>query len=228
MEGKALLSINNIYKSYKVGDNSIDVLSGLSLSMHRGESLAIVGASGIGKSTLLNIMGTIDRPDQGEYLFAGRNVFTLGDDDLAAFRNSNLGFVFQAMYLLQEFTALENVLIPALISKIKFSTAKEQAMELLKAFKLENRKNHKPSQLSGGEKQRVAIARAIINKPKLILADEPTGNLDEKNANAVIEILSKLNIEFSLSLILVTHNIHLAKRMNIVYSLEKGHLKRLQ
>ncbi len=228
MVNNILLNLKNISKSYEVGNSKIEVLNDLSFELPRGTSIAVTGSSGIGKSTLLNIIGTIDRPDSGTYHFAQRDVLSFNDENIASFRNKNIGFVFQAMYLLQEFTALENVIIPALIAKVRMKEAEERAMNLLKDFELENRRDHKPSQLSGGERQRVAIARAIVNRPMLLLADEPTGNLDERNSEIVINILSELNKDHDLSLILVTHNIHLAKKMDVVYSLEKQHLKRVQ
>lgn len=224
MEDRKLLEIREMNKSYYMGNNRIEVLKELSLELGSGESIAIIGDSGIGKSTLLNIIGTIDKPDSGYYKFSGEDVLSLNDEKLSFFRNKNIGFVFQAMYLLQEFTALENIMIPALISKIPKKEAMIMADKLLRDFNIQSRANHRPSELSGGERQRVAIARAIINKPKLILADEPTGNLDEKNADMVIEILRNLNKEYDLSILLVSHNNHLAKKMNIVYRLEKGKL----
>ncbi len=227
MENSTLIQLDNISKNYIVGSSEIEVLKGLDLKLLKGQSIAITGESGVGKSTLLNIIGTIDKPDSGKYTFLDNDVLSLKDENLASFRNKNIGFVFQAMYLLQEFTALENVIIPALISNVRKSEAEEMALKILSDFGLENRKNHKPSQLSGGERQRIAIARALMNKPLLILADEPTGNLDEKNASTVLEILLKLNRSYNLALILVTHNNHLAKMMDIVYRLDNRQLKRL-
>lgn len=227
MENEILINISNLNKSYFIADTRIDVLKELFLTVKAGESIAITGDSGIGKSTLLNIIGTIDKPDSGTYYFLDQNVPAMNDKALSLFRNKNIGFVFQAMYLLQEFTALENVLIPALISKTKKNVAYKMATDLLKEFNLRDRALHRPSELSGGERQRVAIARAIINRPKLILADEPTGNLDERNANSVADILSRLNREHNLAIIMVTHNNQLAKKMNMIYRLEDGKLKRV-
>ncbi|HMB90608.1 MAG TPA: ABC transporter ATP-binding protein, partial [Rhodothermales bacterium] len=176
-----LLEVQNLKKSYPTGTGGrLEVLRGVSFEVQRGEVVAIVGESGTGKSTLLHLLGALDRPDEGTVLYDGRDIFQKNDEDLAAFRNQSIGFVFQFHHLLPEFTALENVAMPALIQGQDFGKAKQRAQELLELLGLAGRVDHRPSELSGGEQQRVAMARALMNQPGLVLADEPTGNLDTR------------------------------------------------
>ena len=202
-----LLSANNIYKKYRIGKNEeLPVLKGISLEVGRGEIVAVVGPSGAGKSTMLHIVGMIDRPDAGDVLLDGRNVFASKDEELAAIRNKEIGFIFQFHHLLPEFTALENVAMPALISGQKFAAASDRAAELLADVGLKERQRHKPNELSGGEQQRVAVARALMNSPKLILADEPSGNLDSENAASLHSMIISLREKYGQSFVIVTHN----------------------
>jgi lipoprotein-releasing system ATP-binding protein len=192
----------NITKSY----NSLKVLKGIDLTVTKGEIVAIVGASGAGKSTLLHIIGTLDRPDSGNIEISGVNVSALNDKKLAAFRNKNIGFVFQFHHLLPEFTALENVCIPAYIAHLSKREAEGKAKDILSFLGLQDRLTHKPSQLSGGEQQRVAVARALINNPDVVLADEPSGNLDSENARELHKLFFDLREKFNQTFIIVTHN----------------------
>lgn len=197
-----LVSVSGIHKSY----GPLEVLKGIDLTINKGEVVAIVGASGAGKSTLLHIIGTLDNPDNGKVLINGVDVFAYTPSRLAGFRNKTIGFVFQFHNLLPEFTALENVMIPALISKQNVERAKARAKELLALLGIAERSEHKPSELSGGEQQRVAVARALINEPALILADEPSGNLDSKNARELHQLFFDLRKRFNQTFIIVTHN----------------------
>lgn len=199
-----ILQASNIYKSFTNGANKLDVITNLSLTLEKGEIITIMGQSGAGKSTLLNILGTLDSPDKGTLKIQGRNVEKFSENELCIFRNQELGFVFQFHHLLPEFTALENILMPNWISKK--STNLSRALDLLKTVDLLERKDHFPSQLSGGERSRVSVLRSIINRPSIILADEPTGNLDLKNAFKVIDLFTKINKDFNQSIILTTHN----------------------
>ncbi len=197
-----MLKASGLKKSY----NALPVLKGVNLEIQKGEVAAIVGASGAGKSTLLHIFGYLDIPDEGGVEINGTNLFNLSTKSLAEFRNKNLGFVFQFHNLLPEFTALENVMIPGLIAKGDSTKVKERAAELLKTLGLESRATHKPSELSGGEQQRVAVARALINSPLLIFADEPSGNLDSKNASELHQLFFQLRKDFGQTFVIVTHN----------------------
>ncbi len=197
-----MINAQNITKSY----DSLIVLKGIDLVVAKGEIVAIVGPSGAGKSTLLHIVGTLDRPDSGSLEISGVNVSVLNDKKMAAFRNRNIGFVFQFHHLLPEFTALENVCIPAFIARLSKKEAGHKAKELLEFLGLQDRLTHKPSQLSGGEQQRVAVARALINNPDVILADEPSGNLDSENAKELHKLFFDLRREFNQTFIIVTHN----------------------
>jgi len=196
-----------VEKSY----GSLQVLKGIDLQIQRGEVVSIVGASGAGKSTLLQILGTLDTADKGEIIINSKQITSLKGDKLAVFRNQSIGFIFQFHHLLPEFTALENVCIPAFIAGKSKTVAEEKAKELLTFLGLENRYNHKPSELSGGEQQRVAVARALINNPDIILADEPSGNLDSKNAKELHQLFFKLREKYNQTFIIVTHNIELAQ-----------------
>ena len=197
-----MLRATGLKKSYR----SLPVLKGVQLEVEKGSIVAIVGASGAGKSTLLHILGSLDSPDEGEVKINGTNVFSQPPKMQAAFRNKNLGFVFQFHNLLPEFSAVENVMIPGLIAKGEERKIKLRAMELLASLNLENRAHHKPAELSGGEQQRVAVARALINSPLLIFADEPSGNLDSKNADELHQLFFQLRREFDQTFVIVTHN----------------------
>lgn len=201
-----LIEATNITKAY----GALTVLKGVDLTIHRGEVVSIVGASGAGKTTLLQIIGTLDKPDKGKVLINDTDIFSLGDKKLSAFRNKNIGFVFQFHHLLPEFTALENVCIPAFIAKTGKKEAEERAKELLSMLGLEARINHKPSELSGGEQQRVAVARALVNNPAVILADEPSGNLDSANAKDLHQLFFTLRDKLNQTFVIVTHNDELA------------------
>jgi lipoprotein-releasing system ATP-binding protein len=216
--------INDIYKSYGQGMNRVEVLKGITLSINEKDTIALVGASGAGKSTLLHIMGALERPTSGKILFNGKDIFQLSDSSLASLRNRSIGFVFQFHHLLPEFTALENVMMPALIGGIKRESAKEMAEELLEDVGIGHRLSHKPGELSGGEQQRVAIARALVLSPPLLLADEPTGNLDTKTGEEVHELLSEIHEKKGITLVIVTHNENLASRMKKIVRLVDGRI----
>ncbi|MBK8737183.1 MAG: ABC transporter ATP-binding protein [Saprospiraceae bacterium] len=203
-----MISCKNITKSFQ----NIAVLRGVSLDLAERSLTSIVGSSGAGKSTLLHVLGTLDKPDQGSIFLAGVDVTKLNSKQLADFRNKEIGFIFQFHHLLPEFSALENVSLPGLIAKKDERQVQTKARELLSILGMSERFDHKPSQLSGGEQQRVAIARALINSPKILFADEPTGNLDQKNANEVFELLLMLRREFGLTMVIVTHDLSLADK----------------
>lgn len=222
--GDNILSLTNLYKSYSASEVRLDVLSGINFEVKAGDTIAITGESGIGKSTLLHILGTLDKPDSGAYLFRKKNVFSMNEADIARFRNDSLGFVFQFHHLLPEFTALENVMMPSLIRGVKKSAAVEAAMEYLVRVGLEKRLNHRVNELSGGEQQRVAIARAVVLKPEILLADEPTGNLDQRNSDQIHELLLELNNEYKMTMVVVTHNLELAAYMSRNVTLVDGQL----
>ncbi|MBV6477737.1 MAG: Lipoprotein-releasing system ATP-binding protein LolD [Ignavibacteria bacterium] len=215
-----LINVAELKKSYKVTDeNRLEVLKGINLEIYKGEIAAIVGKSGAGKSTLLHILGTLDKPDSGTVSFENENIFEKKDKQLSEFRSRSIGFIFQFHHLLPEFTALENVMISSMISGI---SDKNKAEEALEEVGLKDRKNHKPSELSGGEAQRVAIARALINSPKLVLADEPTGNLDSENADSVIDLIFRLREKFGQTFVIVTHNEEFAGRCDRIIKLNDG------
>jgi len=220
----AILSAIDIYKSFNGSDRCIDILKKLDLELRAGETLSIVGASGIGKSTLLNILGTLDRPTSGILLLQGEDVFLLDDAKLAKFRNEFVGFVFQFHHLLTEFSALENAMMPALINRQSKENARLAAEEMLVRVGLQERLSHRVGELSGGEQQRVALARAIVLKPDILLADEPTGNLDKHNSEQVHELLLELNREFGMTLVVVTHNMELAACMSRQVTIVEGRL----
>ena len=201
-----MVSTKNIVKSY----GSLPILKGVSLEVNKGEIVSIVGASGAGKSTLLHILGTLEKPDSGTLIIDNTNVFDLSAKKLALFRNQKIGFVFQFHHLLPEFSAIENVCIPAWIAGLGKKEAMKKAMELLEILNLKDRVEHKPNELSGGEQQRVAIARALINNPAIVLADEPTGNLDSQNSKAIFEMINNLRNQLGQTFIMVTHNQELA------------------
>jgi lipoprotein-releasing system ATP-binding protein len=216
------ITVQGLVKTFITNGNRVEVLKGLDLEIYAGETLAVVGASGVGKSTLLHILGTLERPTEGQVLWEGEEVFALDDRRLAAFRNRKAGFVFQFHYLLPEFDALENVMMPALIARVSKSQASEQAEAILVRVGLRDRLRHRVSTLSGGEQQRVAVARALVLKPEVLLADEPTGNLDPKSGAQVHELLMDLNREQGLTSVIVTHNLELARALNRQITLVDG------
>lgn len=215
-----MIVIENIHKSY----GSLEVLKGVYLTIEQGKVISIVGASGAGKSTLLQIIGTLDKPNTGSLKINDIDVFGLKDKELSLFRNKNIGFVFQFHHLLPEFTALENVCIPAFINKIPKAEAEKKAIELLTSLGLKDRIHHKPSELSGGEAQRVAVCRALINNPAVILADEPSGNLDSTSAKELHELFFKLREEFNQTFIIVTHNEELANMADQKLVMKDGNI----
>jgi lipoprotein-releasing system ATP-binding protein len=210
----SVLELENIHKSFTLNGLIIQVLKGVDLAVQRGESLAVTGASGAGKSTLLNIMGTLEQPTEGKVRFEDRDLREMREGELCTLRNRRIGFVFQFHHLLPEFNALENTFIPALIARTGKLEAGERAREILVKVGLEHRLNHRVGELSGGEQQRVAIARALVMKPKLLLADEPTGNLDANTGDGIVDLLLQLNEEESLTMVIATHNHRLAERMS--------------
>lgn len=209
---QVFLRVRGICKSFNSNAN-LEILRGIDFDLYKGETMSIVGASGIGKSTLLHILGTLDYPDSGTVFFADEDIFSYDSDRMAKFRNESIGFVFQFHHLLSEFTALENTMMPELIKGISKKKAKESAEEILIKVGLKDRINSRVSVLSGGERQRVAIARALVLKPVILLADEPTGNLDKRNSEQVHNLLMKLNKELGMSMVVVTHNMELASFM---------------
>ena len=218
-----MLSVINIHRRFEIGGGKyLEVLKGVSMDVASGEIVAIVGPSGAGKSTLLHILGMIDRPDEGEVLLEGKRVFDVKDESLASIRNKEIGFVFQFHHLLPEFTAEENVAIPALISGERLAPSLERANILLADVGLHARAGHKPSELSGGEQQRVAVARALMNSPKLILADEPSGNLDSENAEALHSMILRLRQKHKQTFVIVTHNKEFAAMADRVITLVDG------
>ena len=219
-----ILQTIDLCKSYGSGAGKVEVLKGISLSISAGATVALVGASGAGKSTLLHILGTLDRPTSGTVLFSGNDLFRQSDNALATFRNRSVGFVFQFHHLLPEFTALENVVMPLLISGMKRGEATPHGEKLLRDVGLSHRLTHKPGELSGGEQQRVAIARSLVLSPQLLLADEPTGNLDMKTSEGIHELLSEINHRTGITIIVVTHNEPLAGRMGSVIRLVDGRI----
>lgn len=218
------ISGKNLYKSFHNNGAGIDVLRGIDFNIAKGETIAVTGPSGIGKSTLLHILGTLDRPDRGTIYFLGRDVFLKDEIQLARHRNETVGFIFQFHYLLQEFSALENVMMPGLISNLDKQRAGELAKQILVRVGLENRLKHRVNELSGGEQQRVAIARALVLNPSLLLADEPTGNLDKKNSEQIHELLLELNHELLMTMVIVTHNTELASIMSRRITIIDGQL----
>ena len=213
-----MIKAYNIRKSY----GPLEVLKGVDIEVQTGEVISIVGASGAGKTTLLHILGTLDRADSGSLEINNININSLNDSKLSDFRNRNIGFVFQFHHLLPEFTALENVCIPAFIAKRKKNEAQQKAIELLDFLGLKNRLHHKPSQLSGGEQQRVAVARALINKPAVVLADEPSGNLDSKNSKELHQLFFTLRDKFNQTFVIVTHNEELANMADRKLTMQDG------
>ncbi len=224
--GPAILDARNLRKSYLMGSRSLEVLCGIDLTVQRGEFLALRGASGAGKSTLLHLLGGLDLPNQGEILFDGVNLLTLPARALAQLRNSRVGFVFQAYHLLPELSAIENVMLPARMARKSPADAETRARELLDRVGLARRASHRPYELSGGEQQRVAIARALVNQPDLILADEPTGNLDSHTGEEIIQLLHDLLAERQATLLIATHDAKIAARAPRVLELADGQLSK--
>lgn len=221
-EKPLLIQVVNLHRVFSLGQQKLHVLKGINLEVREGEMVGIVGASGAGKSTLLHLMGTLDRPSEGKVFFNGLDLFSLGDERLAHFRNQKVGFVFQFHHLLPEFSALENTMIPALIKREEKRRAREKAADLLTEIGLGQRLHNKPGELSGGEQQRVAVARALMNDPEMILADEPTGNLDQQTGEAVYQVLYRLNKENGKTFIIVTHSQEMALKMDRVLKLVDG------
>jgi len=218
-----MIKLTNIEKSY----GSLKVLKSIDLEVFEGEVISICGASGAGKSTLLHIMGTLDKPDKGEVLFGSTSIFKLNDEKLSFFRNQNIGFVFQFHHLLPEFTAVENVALPAMIAGDSKKNAIKKAQEMLKIMQLSERFYYKPTQLSGGEQQRVAVARALINNPKVVFADEPSGNLDTEHAKNLHQLFFDLRNKFNKTFVIVTHNEELAKLSDRKIIIRDGRIERL-
>lgn len=223
--GDVILQASDIYKSYTTGKIVLPVLLGIDLEVKRGEILTIVGPSGVGKSTLLHILGALDRPTQGRVMFNSKDVFSLPDEELARFRNKSIGFVFQFHHLLPEFTALENVMMPCLIDRQDRENALLKAWQLLQEVGLAGREFHRPGELSGGEQQRVALARALSNDPEIVLADEPSGNLDQHSAEALYDLIWGLNRSKGQTFLIVTHNEGLTTRAHRKFRLIDGRLR---
>lgn len=222
-----LLEVRGLSKTYNTGANALEVLSGIDLDLEIGTTTALVGASGAGKSTLMHLLGALDRPTSGTVSFRGENIFNKNEQQLAGFRNKSIGFVFQFHHLLPEFTALENVMMPALIARVPRNQAVAMAQELLEDVGLGQRMTHRPGELSGGEQQRVAIARALALEPELLLADEPTGNLDMKTSDGVHAMLTELQIKKGLTMVIVTHNERLAAAMGTTIHLLDGRIEKI-
>ena len=211
---KELIQVQQLLKSYGNGTKRVEVLKGVDLNFSRGERAAIVGASGVGKTTLLHVLGTLDRPTGGKVFYEGKDIYALNEKELALFRNREIGFVFQFHHLLPEFSALENTMMPCLIQGIPKKESASRAEAILTLVGLKERLSHKPGELSGGEQQRVAVARALVLEPKVLLADEPTGNLDTKTGESVFDLLQELNQIKGVTLIVVTHNLKLAEKLS--------------
>lgn len=219
---KRIIEVSQVRKDYSIGANRLHVLKGIDINIAEGEIVAVVGASGAGKSTLLHILGTLDRPTEGRLLYDGIEVFNLRDAELSAFRNLSIGFVFQFHHLLPEFSALENVAIPGMIAGKKLSQMKPKAMKLLAEVGLVDRAEHRPGELSGGEQQRVAVARALVNNPRVVLADEPSGNLDSVTAQALHELILSLCRKHQTTFVIATHNDHLSGLAHRVLRIQDG------
>lgn len=222
MSQAAILETRELSKSYHNGPVVVDVLKNINLKIFTGEIVVIMGTSGVGKSTLLNVIGTLDQPTNGKVLIGGEDVFKFKEKQLSKFRNEHIGFIFQFHHLLAEFNAQENVLIPRMIKGSDWKTDEEFARQLLVDVGLSHRLTHRPSQLSGGEQQRVAIARALMNRPRLILADEPTGDLDRKNSQSLFNLIRELNEKYQQTFVIVTHDETLARQAHRIIELEDG------
>jgi len=217
-----LISVIDVRKSFTTNGNRVDVLRGVDLDIYEGEMVAIVGASGVGKSTLLHVLGTLERPDHGEVLYHGESVFAYDEQRLAAFRNQAIGFVFQFHHLLPEFNALENTMMPALIKGMKTKEACDRAQAILTRVGLKDRLVHYVGELSGGEQQRVAVARSLILRPSILLADEPSGNLDARTGESIHDLLISLNRDDAITAVVVTHNVKLAEKLSRRVTLVEG------
>ena len=224
MSNTPLLQCHNLCKRYQEGSVQTDVLHNVTFSVQPGEMMAIVGSSGSGKSTLLHLLGGLDAPTSGDVIFNGQSLNAMSSSAKAELRNRELGFIYQFHHLLPDFSALENVAMPLLIGKLNKSEAQSRALAMLAAVGLEKRAAHRPSELSGGERQRVAIARALVNRPRLVMADEPTGNLDARNADAIFDLLGELNVTQGTAFLVVTHDLHLAKRLSHQMEMRDGQL----
>lgn len=222
MKTTELLRCENISKFYQEGENQVQILKNVNFSMKNGELVAIVGSSGSGKSTLLHTLGGLDQASTGEVFIKGQSLQRLSNNALAKLRNEHLGFVYQFHHLMADFSALENVMMPMLIGKQNKSEAKDRAEKMLQAVGLSHRITHRPSALSGGERQRVAIARALVNNPALVLADEPTGNLDQKTTESIFDLIKQLNAEQGIAFLLVTHDLNLAAKLNRCLTMRDG------
>lgn len=225
---ESILQVKGLYKHFGSGERRVDVLRGIDLTLEGQESIAVVGASGVGKSTLLHILGTLERPSDGEVTYEGVNIFDFQEQQLAAYRNRTIGFVFQFHHLLSEFTALENCMLPALIGRKNKKESKERAEFILDLVGLSHRLQHRVGELSGGEQQRVAVARALVLNPKVFLADEPTGNLDTNSSRNLHELMLSLNQEQKVSLVVVTHNMELAGMMQRQLQMKDGLLNEIE
>ncbi|MDW8382390.1 MAG: ABC transporter ATP-binding protein [Verrucomicrobiota bacterium] len=223
--GPVVLRAQGVVKRYRMGARTLEVLRGIDLAVRQGTFLALRGASGAGKSTLLHLLGGLDVPEEGEIWFQGRNLATLSQTELSQIRNRYIGFVFQAYHLLPELDALENVCLPARIARIDPATATRRGRELLARVGLADRMDHKPAELSGGEQQRVAIARALINQPELILADEPTGNLDSRTGEEILQLLLQIRSERSVTLVMATHDERVAAHAPVIVDLMDGQIR---
>ncbi|WP_456396945.1 ABC transporter ATP-binding protein [Desulfurobacterium sp.] len=217
-----LVKVSNLKKVYKTGNDTVEALKGINLVLNKGEFALIMGASGSGKSTLLHVLGTLDRPTSGKVFYKGKDLFSMSEKELALFRNKHLGFVFQFHYLIMEFTLVENVMAPLLIAGMDFDKAREKAVDMLKKVGLGHRLTHKPFEISGGEQQRTAIARALVNSPELVLADEPTGNLDSKTSESVLSLMAEFNVETKTTFFIATHNHELEKFADRIYFIKDG------
>ena len=223
-----LLAARNIHRNFKTTEGVLEVLKGVNLEVDEGDMVAVVGESGVGKSTLLHVLGGLDRPTEGTVQVNGEIFGDKSETELARFRNTNIGFVFQQQYLLEDFTALENVMMPGLIADKSRAEATNIARGLLADVGLTDRMNHMPNQLSGGEQQRVAVARALANKPRIVIADEPSGNLDIKTGEKLHELLAQLNLTRGITFLIATHNLDLAKKCRRVVKLENGLVSRVE
>ena len=224
MEAPYMIRTNAVMKNYSTGASSVSVLRGIDLEIEQGQAVCLLGSSGAGKSTLLQILGTLDRPTSGEVYFEGKSLFEKTDDELARFRNETMGFVFQFHHLIQELTALENIMLPGLLADVPRDEVRNRAMHWLNYMGLAERADHFPNQLSGGELQRVAIARALIRNPRILLADEPTGNLDSENSIKIQNLFFELQKQLGLTLIVVTHDLQFAQQFSKIYRMKDGRL----